>query len=159
AAGGVGHYAVQIAKYFGAHVIGTASASNREFVLGLGADEFIDYTNEKFEDKVKDVDVIVDSVNEEHLWRSLSVVKKGGRLISIKAHFVGEMADKAKEKEVFARRISVTSNGEDMGQIAKLLKEGRIRSHVSGKYSFKDLPKAHQQIETRKTQGKIVVSL
>jgi NADPH:quinone reductase-like Zn-dependent oxidoreductase len=159
AAGGVGHYAVQIAKHLGAYVIGTASAANREFVLGLGADEFIDYTTQKFEDSVTDADVVLDSVFGDHLLRSLQAVKKGGRVISLLTFFEGQFAEKAKEKQVFAHRLSVVSNGEDMQQIARLLEQGSLRSHISATYSFQDLPKAHQQIETGKTKGKVVVSL
>ncbi len=159
AGGGVGHYAVQIAKHFGAHVIGTGSSSKRDFVQKLGADEFIDYTKEKFEDKVNDADIVFDSIPGDHLLRSLVAVMKGGRVISIKASFEGEIADKAKEKSLFTQRMMVRSNGEDMKQIAELLEDGSIHSHISKKFRFNDLPKAHQEIETGKTEGKIVVVL
>ena len=157
AAGGVGHYAVQIAKYFGAYVIGTASAANRNFVIELGADEFIDYTSEKFEDKVNDADVVLDSIPGDNLLRSLDAVKNGGRVISIKGFFEGKIADKAKAKNLFTHRLMVRSNGNDMKQIAKLMEEKKIRSYVSKKYEFNDLPEAHRKIETGKTRGKIVV--
>ncbi len=74
AAGGVGHYAVQIAKSFGAYVVGTASTNNRNFVLHLGADEFIDYTSENFEDKIKDADIVIDSISRERSFASISGV-------------------------------------------------------------------------------------
>lgn len=158
--GGVGHYAVQIAKSFGAYVIGTASAAKKDFVLKLGADEFIDYTTEKFEDKVKDADIVLESIpGDEHLLRSINAAKKGGRVVSIKSSFEGKIADKVKEKKLLTYRILVRSNGNDMMEIAKLLEEGKIHSHISQKFDFKDLPKAHQQIETGKTKGKIVVVL
>jgi NADPH:quinone reductase-like Zn-dependent oxidoreductase len=158
AAGGVGHYAVQIAKHFGAYVIGTASAANRDFVKKLGADEFIDYAAEKFEERVKDADIVLESLpGNDHLLRSVKAAKKGGRVISIKSSPEGATAELIKEKELFFQRILVRSNGEDMKEIAKLLNEGKIHSHISKKYEFKDLPKAHQQIETGKTRGKIVV--
>jgi len=158
AGGGVGHYAIQIAKNFGAYVIGTGSASKKDFVLKLGADEFIDYTKEKFEDKIKDADIVFDSIpGSEHLLRSIASAKKGGTVISIKSGFEGNLADKAKEKELHTYRILVSSNGNDMKQIAKLLEEGKIHSHISEKFKFEDLPKAHRQIETGKTSGKIVV--
>ena len=158
AAGGVGHYAVQIAKSFGAYVIGTASTNNRNFVIQLGADEFIDYTTEKFEDKVKDADIVLDSIpGGDHLLRSFKSVKNEGKVVSLKSSAEGKIADKIKEKNIFFQRIMVRSNGDDMKQIAKMLQEGKIHSHISQKFSFKDLPKAHQQIETGKTRGKIVV--
>ena len=160
AAGGVGHYAVQLAKYFGAYVIGTASAANRDFIMQLGADEFIDYTSEKFEDKVNDADVVLECIpGNDHLMRSVKTAKKGGKVISVKSSPEGETEDLIKEKEIFFQRILVRSNGEDMKQIAELLKERKINSHISHRYNFKELPKAHLQIETGKTRGKIVVVL
>ena len=160
ASGGVGHFAVQIAKYFGAYVIGTASAVNRDFVKQLGADEFIDYTAEKFEDKVNDTDVVLECIpGNDHLLRSVKATKKGGRVISIKSSPEGKTDDLIKEKELLFQRMLVRSNGEDMKQIAKLLKEGKIHSHISYRYDFKDLPNSHLQIETGKTRGKIVVAL
>ncbi|MCW8823554.1 MAG: NADP-dependent oxidoreductase, partial [Ignavibacteriaceae bacterium] len=160
AAGGVGHYAVQIAKSFGAYVIGTASSSNKDFVSQLGADEFLDYTSEKFEDKVKDADIVLEAIaGNDHLLRSLEAVKKGGKVVSLKSSPEGITADKIKEKGLFFQRMMVKSNGEDMKQIAKMMEEGKIHSHISKKYDFKDLPKAHKQIETGRTRGKIVVVL
>ncbi|HVI47645.1 MAG TPA: NADP-dependent oxidoreductase [Chitinophaga sp.] len=157
AAGGVGHYAVQIAKHLGAYVIGTASAANRQFVLDLGADEFIDYTIEKPEEKITDADIVIDSVFGDHLLRSLDAVKPGGRVISLLTFFEGAIAEKAKAKNVYAHRLIVTSNGDDMKQLAALLEKGILRSHVAATYDFADLPKAHQQVETRRTRGKVVV--
>jgi NADPH:quinone reductase-like Zn-dependent oxidoreductase len=157
AAGGVGHYAVQIAKYFGAYVIGTASTSKKDFLIKLGVDEMIDYQNETFEEKVTDADIVLDSIPGDHLLRSIKALKKGGKLISIKSYFEGLIAEKAREKELFTIRMMVQSNGEDMKQIAKLLAEGKIHSHVSYKFPFRDLPKAHLQVETGRTTGKIVV--
>ena len=159
AGGGVGHFAVQIAKYFGAYVIGTASSAKQDFVLKLGADECIDYTSVKFEDKIKDADIVLDSIAGDHLIRSLNAVRKRGRVISIKSNFEGEIAAIVKEKELTVHRLMVRSNGADMEQIASLMKEEKIKSHVSGRYKFSDLPEAHRQIETGKTQGKIVVEI
>jgi NADPH:quinone reductase-like Zn-dependent oxidoreductase len=160
AAGGVGHYAVQIAKNFGSYVIGTASSANRDFVLKLGADEFVDYKSENFEEKVKDVDIVLESIaGNDHLLRSLETVKKGGNIVSIKSSPEGISAEKIKEKEIIFNRLMVRSNGDDMKQIAKMLEEKKISSHISQTFSFEDLPKAHQQIETSKTRGKIVVVL
>ncbi len=158
AGGGVGHYAVQIAKNFGAYVIGTGSTSKKDLVMKLGADEFIDYTVEKFENKVNDADIVFDSIADgEHLLRSIAVAGKGGRVVSIKADFGDVHLKEAKARGVQTFRILVESNGEDMKQISKLMAEGKVQSHVSAKYKFEDLPKAHQQIETGKTRGKIVV--
>ena len=160
AAGGVGHYAVQMAKHLGAYVIGTASEANREFVLELGADEFIDYTSQTFEEVVMDADVVLDSVehSQEHITRSLQALKNGGRLISLLAPVDGEFQEKAKARDIYAHQLGVESNGEDMKTIADLLGSGAVRSHVSKTFAFDDMPLAHEQIQTGKTRGKIVVT-
>jgi len=160
AAGGVGHYAVQIAKHFGAYVTGTASAARKDFVLGLGADEFIDYKNEKFEEQVQNADIVLDPIyGEEHVLRSLQAVKKGGRVITLLTAFEGKPAEKAKEKDLYTHLLSVVSNGADEAQLAELLKAGKVKSHIAGSYNFEDLPKAHQQQESGTKGGKIVVLL
>jgi NADPH:quinone reductase-like Zn-dependent oxidoreductase len=158
AGGGVGHYAVQIAKYLGARVVGTASPAKRDFVLSLGADEVVDYTSEAFCERVQDADVVLDSIpGEEHLLRSLDAVKRGGRLISIKEYFNDRTEAKARDKDVAHERMLVRSNGEEMEEIARLLGEGHLRSHISAVYQFHQMAEAHKAIEGGKTQGKIVV--
>ncbi|HLO59523.1 MAG TPA: NADP-dependent oxidoreductase [Bacteroidales bacterium] len=160
AAGGVGHYAVQIAKSFGAYVIGTASGANRDFVLGIGADEFIDYNKQRFEETITDADVVLDSIDDRnHLLRSIQALKSGGRLVSIKTNFDDEINRWFSEKKISPYRILVKSNGDDMRQIASLLADGRIKSHISAIFRFEELPKAHEQIESQRTRGKIVVKV
>jgi len=159
AAGGVGHYAVQIAKHFGAYVIGTGSAASKDFILSQGADEFIDYNLEKFEEKVKDADIVLDSIYGDHILRSINAVKHGGRLVSLLAFFEGEIAEKAKAKELLTYRIAVESNGDDMKAIAKLMVDGELKSYVSEVYSFEDIPKAQDKVDGGKTRGKVVIEL
>lgn len=161
ASGGVGHYAVQIARHFGAHVTGVSSAANRDFVLSLGADAHIDYQNQKFEELVEGADLVVDGVSftAEHIMRSLEVINPGGRLISLLAYFDDAANEKQKIKGAEGYRMLVNSNGEDQQKIAALLENKQIVSHISHVFSFNELPKAHQQIETGKTVGKIVVEL
>lgn len=159
AAGGVGHYAIQIAKHFGAYVIGTGSAASKDFILTQGADEFIDYTKERFEEKVQDADIVFDSIPGDHILRSIDAIKHGGRLVSLLAFFEGEIAEKAKTKGLLTYRIAVESNGEDMKQLAKLLSAGTIKSHISDKYSFEDIPKAQDKVDGGKTKGKVVIEL
>lgn len=159
AAGGVGHYAVQIAKHFGAYVIGTSSPKNKDFVLALGADQHIDYTSQRFEEAVTDADIILDSVAEPgHLDRSLAALKQGGRLISIVAHFTDEaLLEKIKSKHVFAHRLGVISNGEDMRSIAGLLGNGQLRSHISETYTFDKIAAAHTSVASGRTKGKVIL--
>lgn len=159
AAGGVGHFAVQIAKHLGAYVLGTSSAPNKEFVLALGADEHIDYSTQKLEDVVSEVDIVLDLVGGENIARSLHVVKPGGTVISIPTGISEELMAQAQEKGVNAFFFLVQSNGDDMKQIATLLGDGTVKAHVSTIYDFSDMPAAHSQQETGKTRGKLVVKL
>jgi NADPH:quinone reductase-like Zn-dependent oxidoreductase len=159
AAGGVGHYAVQIAKYLGAYVIGTASDANYDFVKELGADEFVDYTQGPFEEMIQDVDVVFDTVGGPNPLRSLDVLKEGGRLVAIAGGITDELKQKAEKKNIKATAYLVHSNGDDMEQIAELLEAGTLKSHVSKEFAFEQIAEAHKQIETGKTRGKIVVML
>ena len=159
AAGGVGHFAVQMAKHLGATVCGTASAANKVFVENLGVDRFIDYTAEDFTKAVKDVDVVLDPIGGETTLRSLQVLKKGGTLVSIVGGAKEPVQQLAAEKGVTAKNYLVHSSGEDMAVIAKLLQEGTLKPFISHRYSFAELAAAHQQIETGKTRGKLVVNI
>lgn len=159
AAGGVGHYTVQIAKHLGAYVIGTSSVENKDFVLALGADEHIDYKNQKFEEVAKDIDFVLDTIGGENMDRSLEVVKKGGTLISIPSGLAESVTEKAREKGINGFFFLVHSNGEDMKAIADLLSKGIIKSHVSKTFAFENMGQAHTQVETGKTRGKVVVTI
>jgi NADPH:quinone reductase-like Zn-dependent oxidoreductase len=159
AAGGVGHYAVQMAKHLGAYVIGTSSASNREFVLGLGADEQIDYKTSKIEDAVQGVDLVLDSIGDATIDSSVAVTKKGGTVIFLPSGVSDEKLKRLNSSGVNCYRILVESNGDDMTIIAGLLEKGIIESFVSGVFPFEKMAEAHQQIETGKTKGKIVVTI
>ena len=160
AGGGVGHYAIQIAKHFGAYVIGIASEAKKELVLGLGADEHLDYKRVKFEEQVKDADLVLDSHRDaDHLSRSIDAAKNGGRIISLLAPFEGKLAEKAKAKELYTKRMGVVSKGEDMEALAGLLQSGALQSHISATFPFEEMGKAHEQVSSGKTAGKIVVTL
>jgi NADPH:quinone reductase-like Zn-dependent oxidoreductase len=159
AAGGVGHYAVQMAKYLGAYVIGTSSARNRDFVLSLGASEHIDYKKQSFEDVVKDLDFVLDTIGGNNIDRSLLVLRCGGTIISIPSGASESVKEKAKALGMNGDTFRVQSNGRDMKEIADLLQMGTIKSHVSKIFGFDEIQAAHQQIETGKTRGKIVVTL
>ncbi len=157
AAGGVGHFAVQLAKHLGAYVIGTASAVNKEFVLSLGADEYFDYKAQPFEEVINNIDIVLDTVGGNNIERSFEVVKKGGTVITLPSNTSEGIVEKAKEKGINGFFFLVQSNGEDMQQIASLLESGTLKAHVSGIYNFGQIGKAHQQIETGSTKGKIVI--
>ena len=158
AAGGVGHYAVHMAKHLGAYVIATSSAGNKNFVLDLGASEHIDYEKQLFENEVKDVDFVLDSIGGDYIDRSLKLMKPGGIIISIPSGASESVKEKAGLKGMTGDTFRVQSDGKNMKEIAELLEKGIVRSHISKVFSFDEIQAAHQQIESGKTKGKIVVS-
>ena len=157
AAGGVGHFAVQIARHTGAYVIGTASAENREFVLSLGANECIDYKTQRFEEVVKDIDFVLDPIGGDYIDRSLQVIKKGGTLVCLPSSANAGVQEKARAKGILGLPMMVQSSGEDMQHIAQLLGDGDLRAEVSKKFAFEKMAEAHLAVETGKTRGKVVV--
>ncbi len=159
-AGGVGNYAVQIAKRFGCYVIATAAGTDTDFVKSLGADEVIDYRTERFEDKIKDVDFILDTVGGENFVRSLKVLKPEGTIILLPSNKKEEADRVAKRQHTRNyRHILMHSSGEDMRQIAGMLAEGSLNAQVDRTYPFEQIPQAHRQLENEKVRGKIVVTL
>jgi len=158
ASGGVGHYAVQIAKYLGAYVIGVSSSNNKDFVLSLGADEHIAYDEQPFED-AGEVDFVVDAFANENLYRSLNVVKRGGTILSLLPMISEDLLKKAKDKDVDVHYSLVKSSGSDMKTIAGLLAKGILRSHVSKVFSFSQMGDAHLEVEKGKTVGKVIVKI
>ncbi|TCC93627.1 NADP-dependent oxidoreductase [Pedobacter frigiditerrae] len=162
ASGGVGHYAVQIAKYFGAYVIAVASAANKDFVLSLGADEFIDYKTQSFEDHIQDADIVHDAVwsdDVHHVQRSLKAIKSGGKLLSLIVDLDEDMQQKLKAKEVAGMRVYVQANRDDLQTIADLLERGAIKTYVSATFPLEQTTKAHGLIQTKNAVGKIIVTV
>ncbi|MCX2450128.1 NADP-dependent oxidoreductase [Pedobacter sp. PLR] len=159
AAGGVGHYAVQIAKQLGAYVIGTSSAAKKDFVMSLGADEHIDYSAGPLEQFTSDIDFVLDAIGGDNIDRSLKVIKKGGTIISIPSGLREEVTEKAKAMGINGYFTMVQSDGQNMQKIAGLLESGALKSHVSQTFNFDQMASAHRSLETGRTQGKIVVVL
>ncbi|GGX87116.1 NADP-dependent oxidoreductase [Streptomyces hiroshimensis] len=157
AAGGVGHFAVQIAKARGAHVIAMASAPKHDFVRGLGADEVIDYRTTDFTEAVKDADVVFDSSSEGA--RSLAVLRPGGTLVSIMEHWNQELAAQVEAAGRHFAGISVEPDYASLEAIAALVDAGRIRPHVSGTFPLAEAAKAHELVGSGRTQGKIVLTV
>lgn len=158
AAGGVGHFAVQMARHLGAWVAGTASEANRDFVLGIGADQFIDYTTGALKDHLTDIDFVLDTLGGNSIDHSLEVMKKGATIVSIPTGRNEAVAQKAATREMLGHTFVVRSNGTDMKTIASLLEQEIIHSHISNTYDFSKMAAAHAQIETGHTRGKIAVS-
>ncbi len=159
AAGGVGHYAVQMAKHLGAWVAGTASAKNRDFILDLGASTHIDYEKEDFETVLKDLDFVLDAVGGDYSVRSLSVLKPGGTIITIPSGSSRNIEETARAMGRIGYHFLVKSNGQNMKEIADLLEKGIVKSFISETYPFSEMRAAHLQIETKKTKGKIVLTV
>jgi len=159
AAGGVGHYLVQIAKYLGAFVASTSSAANKDFVLSLGADAHIDYKTQQPADVITGVDLAIDAMGSTDIEPTLQSLQSGGTIITLPSVTSEAVIAKAKEKNVNAFFFMVRSSGEDMKKIASLLEKGIIKSHVSKIFSLEEMAEAHRQIETGRTRGKVVVKL
>lgn len=158
--GGVGHYAVQIAKHLGARVISTSSAKNRDFVLSLGADQHIDYTNQNFWEVVQGVDFVLDTIGGETLIHSIDTVKPGGKVVTVVPQsFSNEMLRMAADKGVALSLAMVSNNGADMAYFADLFGKGVLKTRLAAVFPFSEMGNAHQQVATGRTVGKIVVSL
>jgi NADPH:quinone reductase-like Zn-dependent oxidoreductase len=152
--GGVGHFAIQMAKTLGAKVIATASTANQDFLKQMGADQAIDYTKTKFEDVVKDVDVVLDMVGGDTLKRSYGVVKKGGIIVSI----VDE-PDQAGLDAKGIRGVTFRSapKASVLKELSRLIDAKKITPVVSQTFPLSDVAKAQEQIATGHTRGKIVL--
>ena len=158
--GGVGHFAIQIAKSLGAYVITTSSAKNSDFVMSLGADEHIDYQTHAFEEVLFNIDFVFDMFNGDILYNSIKVVKEGGTIVSIPTGaFAEDMLSFAKESKVTILNYLVQSSGKDMHTLKKMLENGSLKPHVSKTFPFAEMAQAHLQLESGRTVGKAVVTL
>ena len=154
ASGGVGTFAVQLAKWKGAYVIGTTSQENMDFVKKLGADKVIDYKNEKFENKLKNIDLVIDLIGGETQKRSLKVIKKGGKLITTVQ--LGNQ-EEAKEKNIHIEGFLTQSLPEQLEQIKQLIDSGKVKPVIARILPLKDAAKAQKLSEAGHTRGKIVL--
>jgi NADPH:quinone reductase-like Zn-dependent oxidoreductase len=154
--GGVGSFAIQIAKSRGAKVIATASTPNQDFLKQLGADVAIDYTKTKFENAAKDVDVVLDSVGKDTLARSYRVLKKGGFIVSLVAR--PDQAELTK-RQIRGAPLDVEPNSEELAEIGRLIDEQKIKVVVSQTFPLNEAAKAQQQADTGHTRGKIVLKV
>lgn len=162
ASGGVGHFAVQFASYFGAHVIATGSAPNHSWLRSLGAAEVIDYSTTRFEDVVSDVDVVIDLIGNVHDntgTRSLSVLRPGGLLVNAPSGSWPALAEDAAAAGVRATEYRVSADGTTLAVIARLLDFGSIAVQIDNIFPLEDIADAHRAVETGHTRGKIVVKI
>jgi NADPH:quinone reductase-like Zn-dependent oxidoreductase len=154
--GGVGSFAIQIAKAKGARVIATASTQNQDLLKQLGADVAIDYTKTKFEDVAKDVDVVLDSVGKDTLARSYGIVKTGGYIVSLVAQ---PSTVELEAHGIHGAAINVQPNASELAALGKLIDEKKIKVIVSQVLLLAEAGKAQAQAETHHTRGKIVLTV
>lgn len=153
AAGGVGHLAVQLARAQGSQVVGTASGRNSDFLRSLGARP-VDYTQERFEDAVSGLDLVLDALGGEVMERSLLALRRGGTLVSIR----GEPSEeKLAEHGVRAERVLVRPEGDQLGEIASLIDAGDVRPVVDAEFPLAEVSEAFERSESGHTRGKIVL--
>ncbi len=157
AAGGVGHLAVQLAKWKGAHVIAVASGKHESFLRELGADEFIDYTKSPPEDIAHDVDLILDTLGGPTTGRFLRTLKRGGALFPV---FLGfSDAEEAVKLGVTVSMTQVRSNGPQLAELVRLLDTGTVRVAIDSMFPLADARKAHERAAGGHIQGKIVLTV
>jgi len=154
--GGVGSFAIQIAKVRGARVIATASSANQDLLRQLGTDVAIDYTKQKFEEIAKDVDCVLDPVGKDTLARSYAVMKKGGIILALVAR---PDPEELKKHEIRAAGIWVKPNAKDLSNIAQLIDAGKIKPVVTKVLPLSEAIAAEQQAETHHTRGKVVLRI
>ncbi len=161
-AGGVGHFAVQFAEFFGAHVTTTGSERNARWLKELGAREVIDYTATRFEDAVHDVDVVIDLVGnliQETSSRSLATLRPGGLIVNVPSASWPTMAEDAAAAGVRATGYRVPSDGTTLAVISRLLESGDVRIYVDQVFDLDQAPAAHEALETGHSRGKIVLKV
>ena len=154
AAGGVGSFAVQFAKWRGAKIFATASGDQLAFVKRLGADEVIDYTKQRFEEVAHDMDVVLDTVGGDTFVRSKKVLKPAGRLVTL----IENVAESEREQGgIHVKHLISQPNGKELEQIARLIDEGSVTVYVTEVLPFTEARKANELSETHHVHGKIVL--
>ena len=154
ASGGVGTFAIQFARWKGAYVIGTTSQNNVDFVKQLGADLVIDYKNQRFEELISDIDLVIDTIGGETQRRSLLVIKNGGRLITIVRP---EFQDAAAARNIHMEGFMTQSIPEELEQIKQLIDSGKIKPIVAATMSLREAAKAQILSQEGHIRGKIVL--
>jgi NADPH:quinone reductase-like Zn-dependent oxidoreductase len=156
AAGGVGHFAVQIAEARGAWVAATCSRDDMDFVRGLGADQVIDYKNQKFEKEVSDIDLVFDLVAGETQDRSFAVLKDGGALVSTLQE---PDQEKARAKHLRTAHYMTRPDAEQLAEIGDLLLMGEIKPYIFATYPLEEAARAETALAKDHVQGKIVLTV
>jgi NADPH:quinone reductase-like Zn-dependent oxidoreductase len=156
AAGGVGHVAVQLAHHARAHTIGTGSGRNRDFVLSLGADEYVDYTQQDVGEAVSDARVVFDTVGGDNTARLVPALAEGGVLVTIAGP---PPEDAARERGARAELLVMQPSAEQLTRLAELVAGGDLKIETSQVLPLAEVQRAHELIESRRTRGKIVLTV
>jgi NADPH:quinone reductase-like Zn-dependent oxidoreductase len=156
AAGGVGHFAVQFARVTGARAIGIGSTRNRDFVLGLGADEYVDYTQQEVGEAVSGADVALDAVGGDVTESLLPAVREGAILVTIAGPPPEEAA---RERGVRAELLINSPNPEQLARIGELVASGDVRVEIAETLPLSDVKRAHELSEAGHVRGKLVLTL
>lgn len=157
-AGGVGTFAIQLAKSVGAYVAATAGTHNVEFLKSLGADEVIDYKKQDFEKVLTEFDFVLDSLGGDNQEKSFTVLKEGGKLASIVSE---PNQEKAKQKNIKSGNVWLIPNGQQLEKIANLLEQNKLRVIIGHKFPFSEegIKEAHALSESHHAKGKIVIQI
>jgi NADPH:quinone reductase-like Zn-dependent oxidoreductase len=156
AAGGVGHLAVQLAKWQGAYVIAVASGRHEALLRELGADEFIDYTKTRVEDVVHNVDLVLDTLSGPTTGRFLRTLQRGGALFPVFLGFAD--AEEAAQRDITVSMAQVRSNGLQLAEIGRLLAAGTVRVVIDSTFPLAEARQAHERVARGHIQGKIVLT-
>jgi NADPH:quinone reductase-like Zn-dependent oxidoreductase len=145
---------VQLAKWKGAYVFGTASTKNQDLLRELGVDKAIDYTQQRFEDVARNIDIVLDTIGGETQERSWSVLKKGGVLVSL---VQPPSEEKAEELGVRAALLGAQPNGAQLAEIAKIIDSGKLAPVIDRILPLSEARRAHELSQSGHTHGKIAL--
>ncbi len=161
-AGGVGHFAVQLAKYFGARVVATASEANLDFLRELGADEVVDHARQRFEEATAKVDVVIDLVGDVHDdtgSRSLAVLRSGGLYVNVPTGSWPGYAEACAAAGMRSTGVRVEPDGANLGIVGRLIEAGDVRVRIDAIHRLDDAVAAFERVETGHARGKVVLSV
>ena len=158
-AGGVGHIAVQLAKWMGAKVITTASEENHAYLLSIGADIVIDYHNQEITDHVNNVDLVIDGIGGDVGIDALRCVKPGGRLVTLPSVTKDEVIAAGKAMKVTVEPIRVEPNSEQLERLAGLCVDRKLQLRIADSFPIEELGKAFDASRTGRVKGKIIVTI
>ncbi len=156
AAGGVGHFGVQFAQHSGARVIGTGSSRNRDFVLGLGAEEYVDYTQQDVGDAVSGVDVALDTVGGETTQTLLPTLREGGILVTIAS---APPEEAARERGARAEPLIMSPTSDQLARVAELVAAGEVSVEIADVVPLAEVQRAHELSESGHTRGKLILAV